>query len=99
MGKSWILDRFKGLQDNSFEAVGNGEGKLVTIDCDKVAAYRDDQGILHAVSAVCPHLGCIVNWNDGEKSWDCPCHGSRFSCDGKILDSPAVKELEAYQIK
>ncbi len=99
VGKSWILDRFKGLQDNSFEAVVNGEGKLVTIDGDKVAAYRDDQGILHAVSAVCPHLGCIVNWNDGEKSWDCPCHGSRFSCDGKILDSPAVKELEAYQIK
>lgn len=90
----WIGDRFKGLQSSSFAEVTNGEGKLLTIDNEKVAVYRDDQGTVHAVSAVCTHLACIVSWNSGEKSWDCACHGSRFSCDGKVIQGPAVKDLE-----
>ncbi|WP_159790347.1 FAD-dependent oxidoreductase [Sodalinema gerasimenkoae] len=97
VGKHWIGDRLKGLNNSSFSDVSNGEGKLLTRDWDKVAAYRDEQGSIHAVSAVCPHLGCIVNWNSAEKSWDCPCHGSRFSCDGQILHGPAVKELERIE--
>jgi glycine/D-amino acid oxidase-like deaminating enzyme/nitrite reductase/ring-hydroxylating ferredoxin subunit len=92
----WLGDRFKGLQNNSFDKVSSGEGKLLTINNKKVAAYRDDTGNVHAVSAVCPHLGCVVSWNSGEKSWDCPCHGSRFSCDGKLLRGPAVKDLNVY---
>jgi glycine/D-amino acid oxidase-like deaminating enzyme/nitrite reductase/ring-hydroxylating ferredoxin subunit len=97
VGKHWIGDRLKGLDDSSFAEVSKGEGKLLTIDGNQIAAYRDKNGSIHAVSAVCPHLGCIVEWNSAEKSWDCPCHGSRFSCDGEILHAPAVNELE--QIK
>jgi glycine/D-amino acid oxidase-like deaminating enzyme/nitrite reductase/ring-hydroxylating ferredoxin subunit len=97
VGKSWFLDRLKGFGRDSFTDVGTGEGKLVNIDGGKYAAYRDDQGTLHAVSAVCPHLGCIVNWNSAEKSWDCPCHGSRFDCDGDILEAPAIHALKPYQ--
>jgi nitrite reductase/ring-hydroxylating ferredoxin subunit len=93
VGAHWVGDRFKGLFDST-DSVAPGEGKLVTHQGGKVAAYRDDSGQLHTVSAVCPHLGCIVAWNQAETSWDCPCHGSRFSCDGKILHGPAVKPLE-----
>lgn len=90
----WIGDRFKGLLSSSFSEVAKGEGKLLTIDNEKVAAYRDEEGIVHSVSATCTHLGCIVSWNSGEKSWDCACHGARFSCDGKVIQGPAVKDLE-----
>lgn len=70
-----------------------GEGKTLKIDGERVAAYRDDNGKIHVVSAVCTHLGCIVHWNNGEKSWDCPCHGSRFSVDGEVLEGPAYQNL------
>src|SRR5438874_2191872 len=59
----------------------------------KIAAYRDDHGTLHECSAVCPHLGCIVRWNDTEKSWDCPCHGSRFDRFGTVINGPANRDL------
>jgi len=90
----WIGDRFKGLLSSSFSEVARGEGKLLTIDNEQVAAYRNEDGTLHAVSATCTHLGCIVSWNDAEKSWDCACHGVRYSCDGKVIQGPAVKDLE-----
>jgi len=60
----------------------------------RTAAYRDDDGTLHAVSARCTHLGCTVRWNDAERSWDCPCHGSRFGVGGDVLHGPAVHPLE-----
>jgi Rieske Fe-S protein len=65
----------------------------------KIAVYRDEQGQLHERSAVCTHLGCVVQWNGGEKSWDCPCHGSRFDCEGRILNGPAIKPLGALEEK
>ncbi|MEO0456535.1 MAG: FAD-dependent oxidoreductase [Cyanobacteria bacterium P01_A01_bin.114] len=92
VGSRWVGDRLKGVFDSEKD-VQPGDGKLVTIDGEKVAAYCDQTGNLHKVSAVCPHLGCIVDWNAAEKSWDCPCHGSRFSYDGDILQGPAVKCL------
>ncbi|MBE9099814.1 FAD-dependent oxidoreductase [Vacuolonema iberomarrocanum] len=92
VGVHWVGDRFKGLFDGP-EKVRQGEGRLVTISGKKIAAYRDESGELHQVSAVCPHLGCIVDWNAAEKSWDCPCHGSRFSTEGDILHEPAVHGL------
>ena len=61
---------------------------------EKVAGYRDEDGTLHAVSPVCTHLGCQVNFNRAETSWDCPCHGSRFDVDGNVLQGPAVHRLE-----
>lgn len=60
----------------------------------KSAVYRDDAGRLHERSAACPHLGCIVSWNSTERSWDCPCHGSRFDPNGKVLNGPAIGPLE-----
>ncbi|HKO18221.1 MAG TPA: Rieske 2Fe-2S domain-containing protein, partial [Acidobacteriaceae bacterium] len=65
----------------------------------KIAVYRDDAGALHACSAVCTHLGCVVAWNPTEKSWDCPCHGSRFSPEGKVLNGPAAANLEPANLE
>ena len=61
------------------------------------AVYRDPEGELHELSAVCTHLGCLVQWNSGEKSWDCPCHGSRFAIDGVVLHGPANTPLRAVE--
>lgn len=93
VGKHWVGDRLKGLT-SSLSGVANGEGQLVTVDGKKVAAYRDEQGTVHAVSAVCTHLGCIVDWNKAEKSWDCPCHGARFTYDGEVIHGPAIADLD-----
>ena len=75
--------------------VNIGEGKIIQKDGERVGAYRDEQDILHLVNTTCTHLGCELNWNSAEKSWDCPCHGSRFSIDGDIIEGPAVKPLKA----
>lgn len=61
---------------------------------EKLAAYRDENSTLHVVSAVCTHLKCIVQFNNAEKSWDCPCHGSRFALDGSVLEGPAWEPLQ-----
>ena len=71
-----------------------GEGKIVSRHGRQVAVSKDDAGVVHALSARCTHLGCIVSWNDAERSWDCPCHGSRFAADGTVLEGPAVHDLE-----
>ncbi len=70
-----------------------GEGAVVHVDGAAVAAFRDDDGSIRAVSAVCTHLGCLVSFNPAERSWDCPCHGSRFDLDGAVLEGPAVDDL------
>jgi Rieske Fe-S protein len=74
-----------------------GQGMVVEKKNEKesVAYYRDENGALHSYSAVCTHLGCIVQWNGSEKSFDCPCHGSRFSYAGKVINSPANDDLES----
>lgn len=89
MVKDWV----KSGEVDSVEALRPGEGAVVRRGATKVAAYRDEQGMLHERSAVCTHLGCVVQWNGGEKSWDCPCHGSRYDCEGRILNGPALKPL------
>ena len=82
-----------GDQPNA-EKIQSGEGALLREGINKIAAYRDDQGTLHKLSAVCPHLKCIVRWDGCEKTWDCPCHGSRFDALGHVLNGPAVSDLE-----
>jgi Rieske Fe-S protein len=74
-------------------ALAKGEGNLIQIAGEKVAVYKDDQGTVHAVSPVCTHLRCIVGWNSAEKTWDCPCHGSRFDYEGQVIRGPAVRDL------
>jgi Rieske Fe-S protein len=74
--------------------IAKGEGAVIRKGITKIAAYRDEKGRMHECSAVCPHLFCIVDWNSTEKTWDCPCHGSRFDPYGKVINGPAVTDLE-----
>nr|WP_319422231.1 FAD-dependent oxidoreductase [Pleurocapsa sp. FMAR1] len=94
VGMHWVGDRLKGIQNWSTDDVKPGEGKIITLQGEKVGVYKDEAGKVTAVNATCPHLGCIVNWNSAEKSWDCPCHGGRFTCQGKVIQAPALKDLE-----
>ncbi|MEV5430329.1 FAD-dependent oxidoreductase [Streptomyces sp. NPDC052701] len=80
------------------ESLPPGEGAVVRVDGQRLAVYRDDSGSLHAVSARCTHLGCLVSFNDAERAWECPCHGSRFDTDGKVIQGPATRPLERRDI-
>jgi glycine/D-amino acid oxidase-like deaminating enzyme/nitrite reductase/ring-hydroxylating ferredoxin subunit len=71
-----------------------GEGAVIRRGLTKMAVYRDEQGVCHERSAICTHLGGIVHWNDAEKTWDCPCHGSRFDRLGEVLNGPANRDLD-----
>nr|MBI1229514.1 FAD-dependent oxidoreductase [Cytophagales bacterium] len=93
VGKELLKDYLFYDRSTELSTLKNGEAKVLTVDGEKVAAYRSDTGKLHLVSSVCPHMGCIVHWNDIETSWDCPCHGSRFSIEGEVLEGPAYKAL------
>lgn len=88
-----IGDRLRTPDDGELEALAPGEGALLRHGGEVVAASRDLDGQLHAVSPVCTHLGCRVLWNAAECSWDCPCHGSRFAPDGEVLEGPATRAL------
>lgn len=88
----FLKDRLRAL-DRGLPDLGVGEGKVVDIDGERVACSRDSQGEFQAVSAVCPHLGCIVHWNGAERTWDCPCHGSRFAANGDLMAGPAETGL------
>jgi glycine/D-amino acid oxidase-like deaminating enzyme/nitrite reductase/ring-hydroxylating ferredoxin subunit len=87
-------DRVSKRGSRPIEDLAPGEGDIVSLAGEKVAGYRDEDGRLHAVSATCTHMGCQVNFNRAERSWDCPCHGSRFAPDGSVLQGPAVHRLE-----
>ncbi|HEY0963431.1 MAG TPA: Rieske 2Fe-2S domain-containing protein, partial [Pseudomonadales bacterium] len=75
-----------------------GAGCVVTIDGEKIAACRDNDGELHFVGAHCTHMGCLVHFNALEMSWDCPCHGSRFDIDGRVIEGPAQKDLPVPRV-
>lgn len=89
----FVADRFGVHKSDSLKSLKPGAGKVVEVDGEKIAAYKDEAGLIHALSPVCTHAGCIVNWNGEEKSWDCPCHGARFDIDGKVLTGPATMNL------
>lgn len=95
-----IKDRMtaRGADAAVIDDLHEGEGRVVKIDGQQVAVCKTKKGDVHALNAVCPHLGCIVHWNHAECTWDCPCHGSRFECDGKLLAGPAEKDLDATEI-
>jgi glycine/D-amino acid oxidase-like deaminating enzyme/nitrite reductase/ring-hydroxylating ferredoxin subunit len=95
VGVRFFSDRLTQRGGRPIEDLEPGEGAIVSAGGKKVAGFRDDRGGLHAVSTRCAHLGCQVAWNAAERSWDCPCHGSRFDVDGEILNGPAVRPLPA----
>jgi glycine/D-amino acid oxidase-like deaminating enzyme/nitrite reductase/ring-hydroxylating ferredoxin subunit len=89
----FVADRFGIHETDSLQRLSPGTGKLVEVDGKKIAAYRDEAGNIHALSPVCTHAACIVNWNGAEKTWDCPCHGARYDIDGQVLTGPATRNL------
>jgi Rieske Fe-S protein len=76
------------------EEIKKGEGAIVRVGFEKFAVYKDAEGNIHKFSALCPHLKCVLQWNPAETSWDCPCHGSRFDCLGKVLNGPAIENMK-----
>ena len=80
------------------DKLANDEGAILSKGFKKIALYRDTSGTLHSFTAVCPHLGCVVQWNGDEKTFDCPCHGSRFSKEGVVINGPAISNLERIKI-
>ena len=83
----------------SYDELKPGEATILKIDGDNVAAFRDERGEVHAVSAACSHMGCLLGWNATDRTWDCPCHGSRFTLTGEVLHGPAVTPLDPVKGK
>ena len=96
VAKRFVGDRLDSLRPEDATQLPPGTGAIASLDGHKVAAYRDEAGRLHAVSATCTHLGCRVAFNTAERTWDCPCHGSRFDVDGQVLQGPAVDDLAPH---
>jgi Rieske Fe-S protein len=94
----FFLDRLTPARTGSNADLTPGEAQVIRDGLGKTGVYRDDQGDLHAVSLRCTHLGCLLRFNAAERSWDCPCHGSRFDVDGAVLEGPAVNPLERRQL-
>jgi glycine/D-amino acid oxidase-like deaminating enzyme/nitrite reductase/ring-hydroxylating ferredoxin subunit len=92
-----IRDRFAGPDAQSLRAVKRGHGMIIERDGAKVAAFRDPSGKVILRSAMCTHLGCVVGWNTGERTWDCPCHGSRFKPMGDVISGPAETPLSPVE--
>jgi Rieske Fe-S protein len=93
----FVGDRLTRVEGDAYADVPRGEGRILSIDGHRVAASRDGKGKVTACSAVCTHMGCIVQWNVAEKTWDCPCHGSRFDPTGAVIDGPAVAPLSTIE--
>jgi Rieske Fe-S protein len=88
------VDWLTGGDVSSVDEIEPGEGAIIRQGASKIAAYRDENGKLYQRSAVCTHMGCIVRFNSLEKTWDCPCHGSRFRVeDGQTINTPAISPL------
>ena len=90
-------DWLTGGDVDSVDEIARDSGAIVRRGLEKIAVYRDPNGALHACHAACPHLGCIVQWNPSEKTWDCPCHGSRFDAAGHVINGPANRDLASAQ--
>ena len=93
VARHFVADRVRPPGALEPEALRPGVGTVIRRGARLLAVSRDDDGRLRAVSAVCTHLGCVVAWNPAERSWDCPCHGSRFGADGTVIQGPAVEDL------
>jgi Rieske Fe-S protein len=92
-------DFIKKADITDVDLLANNEGAILGKGLRKIAVYKDEHGGIHSFSAVCPHLGCVVQWNGDERTFDCPCHGSRFSKEGVVVNGPALSGLEKIEIK
>ncbi len=88
-----LVSGYLSRKPKSFDELPPGDAAIMKIDGENVAAFKDEGGVVHAVSAVCSHMGCIVGWNETDRTWDCPCHGSRFELDGTVIHGPATQPL------
>ena len=94
---SEIFNKLKSSKD-TLEDIKNDEGKIIEIDGRKLGVYKDNKGNIYAIKPYCSHLGCELTWNNLDKTWDCPCHGSRFEYNGKSIYDPAIFDLEKFYI-
>jgi glycine/D-amino acid oxidase-like deaminating enzyme/nitrite reductase/ring-hydroxylating ferredoxin subunit len=93
VAEEMVTDHVERITAPSVDALEPGHGGIVKVDGDAVAAYKADDGTVTACSAICTHLGGVVQWNTAEQTWDCPLHGSRYTCKGEVLTGPTVKDL------
>ncbi|MFJ5774388.1 FAD-dependent oxidoreductase [Streptomyces sp. NPDC093094] len=98
VAQHFVGDRLPSVTTPSPEELAPGDGAVLRVGGHRYAFHRDGGGLLHAVSARCTHLGCIVAFNRAEQAWECPCHGSRFAPDGRVLQGPAVRPLEKREV-
>ena len=94
---SLLIEKFKSA-NMSFDEIQKDSGSIVEINHEKVGIYKSPEGKIFAVKPSCTHLGCLLSWNDVDKTWDCPCHGSRFDYQGKNMYDPAFKNLDVYSL-
>jgi glycine/D-amino acid oxidase-like deaminating enzyme/nitrite reductase/ring-hydroxylating ferredoxin subunit len=92
---SHLVSGYLSRKPKSYDELAPGDAAILKIDGDNVAAFKDENGRVHAVSAVCTHMGCLVGWNATDRTWDCPCHGSRFELSGEVIHGPATQPLGA----
>jgi glycine/D-amino acid oxidase-like deaminating enzyme/nitrite reductase/ring-hydroxylating ferredoxin subunit len=97
-GLHFFADRLSPADRAAVSELEPGEGALIRVRGRKTAVHRDEQGSLHGLSPVCQHLYCLVDWNPAERSWDCPCHGSRYAADGRAIQGPTTKDLKRREL-
>jgi glycine/D-amino acid oxidase-like deaminating enzyme/nitrite reductase/ring-hydroxylating ferredoxin subunit len=97
-GFRFFADRLARADGALVDELKPGEGALIRVRGRKTAVYRDEEGALHGLSPVCRHLYCLVDWNPGERTWDCPCHGSRYAADGRAIQGPTTKDLKRREV-
>jgi glycine/D-amino acid oxidase-like deaminating enzyme/nitrite reductase/ring-hydroxylating ferredoxin subunit len=88
-----LVGGYLSRKPKDYDALEPGHAAIMKVDGENVAAFKDEQGVVHAVSAVCTHMGCLVGWNATDRTWDCPCHGSRFELSGEVIHGPATQPL------
>ena len=97
--KQFASKFFSGEDLKELAEIATNEGKIVKYKDEKIAIFKDENGAVHALSPICTHVGCEVKWNNAELSWDCPCHGARYSYDGRVMNGPTVKNLTKMNIR
>ena len=98
VGKSLIVKKFK-IPKETLQDIKEEEGGIIEIEGKKIGIYKNKENKIFAIKPVCSHLGCELSWNNLEKTWDCPCHGSRFTYDGTSIYDPSIKDLEKIEIE